>query len=1679
MRYAERILHFIEDNSETSLSDIAFTSQLGRMPMSERLVIIADDLQELKEKLTRWIELNKERVGDNIIDDEPAKIYYGSNKAASNASELIEGNEGDAFLSMLALSRDLQKLAKIWISGIDIDWSPIHKNTNPRRISLPTYPFDRKRYWIDSKAISQTKTLDNLTSETKQSETKQSEIPQTAQLDSRELPQRIYYFPEWKATPLNSSGVVSVGEKIASETIWVLDSTNLLSESVRSQLASQSITASVVSIKFGNHFEELTENNFVIDPAEEKHFAQLCEMLQLRELLPGMVIHQCFDTESKTSDAEYLNEDLNTQLEHGVFGLFHLYRALMERNKQGSLKVVSLLNSYSTRSIPQNVAIASFFKSLTLENPKFIGKTMAFDSMSEVPEISLEQKVDLIIRELNVQPQPWNEIKYQYDPLDSEYKRFAKKLSQYSPQNSDKEMLPLKQNGVYLITGGLGGIGFIFSRYLAERCSAKLVLLGRSKLNSELMKKLRQLKTYTQDVLYIRADVSKPKDVELAVAKAKQRFKSINGIVHSAGINKDSFMLKKTRTEFEGVLSPKIFGTLNLDQATRDEELDLFVVFSSIAGVMGNLGQSDYAFGNQFLDSYAENREARRLKGQCSGRTLSINWPYWEKGGMEVAQEYIELAKQKAGMWPLATTDGIQFFEDLIESKLSQGVAIYGKPSLVRKFTQQAGQDSRIENKTQIPKLVQIESAELLLNTQEYLRDLIGTEIKLAPELIDVDERLESFGIDSVMINSINVNLERDFGELPKTLIYEYETIAELSGYLVANAKDQLVNLFGVSHDRGESIDSSREVTKFVETSSHQLIASSSVEDSNFSGVDLADTQIAIIGLHSQNPESVDLEEFWANLKLGKDLIKLVPANRWDQTKFYDADPERVTDGKIYCKWGGFLEGFDKFDPEFFNISPSEAKVIDPQERIFLQSVWSAIEDAGYTPDSLKRMYPRSKSADVGVFAGVTTNSYQMLASEEWNRGNMVTPGAMPWSIANRVSYYFDFQGPSMPVDTACSSSLVAIHLACESLKNHECKIAIAGGVNLYLHQSKYHSFCQRKMLAVNGKCRSFGAGDDGFIPSEGVGAVVLKELKSAIADHDNIYAVVRGSAFDHSGRSNGYSAPNPNSQASLIGKTLELAKIKADTIGYVEGHGTGTQLGDSLEVAALTNAFSKHTEKKQYCALGSVKGNIGHSESAAGIAGLAKVLMQLKHKQLVPTIHSDEPNPDINFGNSPFYLQHELSDWTVPADQPRRALINSFGAGGVNACLLLEEFERIHSTPTVEETPESYLIVLSAKKIEGLYEYIDRLLVYLNREDSLDLFSLAYTLQVGREAMTERLAIVVADKSELIQKLSELRQAGTKAKSGECNESVSSVNRKTKISIKREQKLLGEYIENNELNQIARIWLQGAEVTWEQLYKGSLPSRISAPSYPFARDRYWLSDSTTPLTRSNTSEERESKLHPLLSFNSSTLREVNFTSVLSRNAFYATDHRINNQAIFPGSCFIEIACIAGNIAGEQKVFRMKDIVWAQPLSFEESDVSVQTILKTIGDATEYEIVSLNEDNERVVHSEGRLFFDRQDGTLSTEYSIQALKSQCEKTEDGSFYYQKFEELGFEYGPAFRTLKKAYVGDRFALAELKLSESLSESFDEFILHPSIIDAALQSIVILNSDAKVSTPHIPF
>ncbi len=1614
-RYAGRVLRFLEDGSGVSLRDLAYTAQVGRTPMDARLAILTSTLDDLKHKLNEWLDLSAS--GGDVSDLE--NVFYGNTKEARfRAAGVIDSQAGKAFLRDLLTRRDLDKIASLWTSGVAVDWSLMERPAGTRRVSLPTYPFEKERCWIP-----QTPSARSV------------EIRKIAAPEPREDKRALHYSPEWTTKALTvQDGNREIGP------ILIMDETDRLFLTFRERQGADS----VVWVRPGETFGEVEPNVYVVDPEREEHFRELVARLQEKALFPDLIVHHAPDPCELT-----VSPDVARDLHHTLYSLLFVCKAMLLSRQQAPPRIVSLFSSEGDAAPPLGAAVGGFFRTLTLEDPRYLARAI------EIPaELSVSERADLIRNEIQDRDWTTQEIRYRQpgrsDGLD--LVRSVRGLTPQPPARAAASELPLRRHGVYLVTGGLGGLGLIFARHLATSFRAKLVLVGRSALNAAHGERLAELEAAGAEVLYVQGDVSSPADMERVAREAKARFAEVNGVIHAAGVNRDAFILRKTKEEMEAVLAPKIYGAINVDLATRDENLDVFVIFSSLAGVMGNVGQADYAYANRFLDCFAERREHLRRAGERSGRTLSIDWPLWEAGGMSVSQEEVALLEKRTGISPLPTPDAIQCWEDFLRSDATQAVALYGSPSRIAAFI---AREPVMTHRSAAASAGSADAATLVARAEAYVKTLIGVEIGLAPERIDSSDRLDSFGIDSLMIHRINARLESDLGALPKTLFYEHETIGDIARFLVRQSREALAALFGST---GVPADDAVAATAEVEAEVIRLPEPREELD--------AGEGIAIIGIHVRFPHSPTLDAYWENVKEGRNLIDVVPRDRWDAGALYDSDPAASSKGKIYCKWGGFLEDHDKFDPRFFQISGAEANLMDPQERLFLESVWSAIEDAGYTRDRLKARYPKAQSANVGVFVGVTTNSYHLLASDEWARGNFVTPSAMPWSIANRVSYFFDFNGPSTPVDAACSSSLVAIHLACESLEKRECGLAIAGGVNLYLHPSKYHGLCQRRALALDGKCRSYGAGGEGFVPGEGVGTLVLKPLRKAKEDGDRIYAVIRGSASEHSGRSHGYSAPNPNAQASLIGRTLEQAGVDPESIGYVEGHGTGMQMGDAVELAALTQAFRKRTEKNQFCAIGSVKANIGHTESAAGIAAVAKVILQMRHHQLAPAIHAGDPNPDIPFAETPFYLQEGLSEWS--ASGPRRSIIHSFGAGGVNACLLVEEHERVERDDDAEATG-SFVFNLSARNEDRLHDYVDRMLATLRRQPRIGLASLCYTLQ-RREAMEERLAVVVSDVDQLIDRLSEWRKHRSAT---DVHRGTAGPRRGSRGPFATATPGAGEEV----LHDLASRWASGDEVDWQSLYRRA-PRLVTLPTYPFARERYWVTDSPVPARPTL----RRGQLHPLIGYNSSTLRQVSFSSTLSPDAFYAVDHKVHDESIFPGAGFLEMACVSATIAGEQRVRKLTGIVWAAPLSFRTGAQTVRTTLRPNGNGIEFEISSLDDENEKRVHSEGKLILgngpaQRADG--EDRMVLEALKERSAKTGERVALYDMFRAYGLQYGPSFQTVQELYVNGSFALSRLTVPEHLQSDFGEFVLHPAIIDGALQTVAGLVGSRDATTVHLPF
>lgn len=622
---------------------------------------------------------------------------------------------------------------------------------------------------------------------------------------------------------------------------------------------------------------------------------------------------------------------------------------------------------------------------------------------------------------------------------------------------------------------------------------------------------------------------------------------------------------------------------------------------------------------------------------------------------------------------------------------------------------------------------------------------------------------------------------------------------------------------------------------------------------------EISDKDIAIIGVSLKLPKADSVREYWDNLKEGIDCIDELSEERKKDAISYlksiGMEEQEIKFGK-----GAYINDIDKFDYSFFHISPKEASLMHPNQRLFLQTVWRAIEDAGYSGKHLQ-------GTNTGLYLGHSPAPFadtfydysRFIIEDNPSLVPMAIPGNLNSLIASRISYILDLKGPSLLIDTACSSSLVAVHAACQSIRSGECDMAIAGGVKTHLFPLENEHY-KLGIESSDDRAKTFDESSDGTGKGEGIAAVVLKPLSNAVKDGDNIYAVIKGSAINQDGSSVGITAPNALRQEEVISNALDDAGINPETIAYIEAHGTGTKLGDPIEIAGITRAFSKYTDRKQFCAIGSVKTNIGHLDATAGIAGLIKSALALKHKKLPPTLHFQYPNKKIDFEDSPVYINNILREWEDEGF-PRRCGVSAFGLSGTNCHMILEEAPDIENHVEISEN-ESYVFTTSAKSKESLAMLIKEYQQYLEQEENINLASLCYTASTGREHFNHRLALIVNNLDDLKEKLTYLcvndivsntnKQIyfnsfkSVSEHSGNNNDQHSITNEKLiLLSSETNQKIKGlSAIDKRKielLETICKAYIEGADIDWEFWYKDYHIHKIAIPAYPFEKKRCWF----------------------------------------------------------------------------------------------------------------------------------------------------------------------------------------------------------------------------------------------
>ncbi|MFC8129713.1 type I polyketide synthase [Streptomyces sp. NPDC057302] len=891
-----------------------------------------------------------------------------------------------------------------------------------------------------------------------------------------------------------------------------------------------------------------------------------------------------------------------------------------------------------------------------------------------------------------------------------------------------------RPEGTTLITGGTGGIGAVLARWLAHQGAPHLHLTSRRGPHApgaqELTTELTQLGT---TVTITACDVSDPDQIQHLLDNIPDQH-PLTAVIHAAGVPNYIALGDLSGAELDEVLQPKSRAALNLHEMTRDLDLSAFVMFSSGAGVWGSGQQGAYGAANHFLDALAEHRRSQGLPA------TSIAWGPWAEAGMASDQAALTFFS-RFGLHPLGPDLCIKALQQALDSgETTLTVANFDWAQFTPTFTAQRPSPLLAdlpENRRTSTPVSQEESAE----TSSLQRELTEAKPAQQRQLLlqhvrsqaaatlghsDVDavpatKPFQELGFDSLTAVELRNRLNKSTGlTLPTTVVFDHPTPDALTDVLRAE----------LSGDTASA------------DATHAATAAAN------------DEPIAIVGMACRYPGEVrSPEELWDLVVARKDAMGDFPEDRgWDLEALYDPDPE--SRGTSYVREGGFLYDAGDFDAGFFGISPREAIAMDPQQRLLLETAWEAIERAGLDRDTLK-------GSNAGVYAGLTIFDYLALVGEQPTEvEGYIGTGNLGCVASGRVSYVLGLEGPAMTLDTGCSSSLVAIHQAAHALRQGECSLALAGGATVMATPGAFVEFSLQRGLAKNGRCKPFAAAADGTGWAEGVGLVVLERLSEARRNGHKVLAVIRGSAINQDGTSNGLTAPNGQAQQRVIRQALANARLSADEVDAVEAHGTGTMLGDPIEAGALVATYGKDRPEDRPLWLGSIKSNIGHAQASAGVAGVIKMVMAMRHEQLPASLHIDAPTPHVNWDGSGVRLLSEPVAWPR-GERPLRAGVSAFGISGTNAHVILEQAPDVPepvSAPTADAPAGVVPWVVSGRGEEALRAQAGLLAEHVSTDaQPASPLDVGWSLVKSRSVFENRAVVVGRDREDLLAGLRSL----------------------------------------------------------------------------------------------------------------------------------------------------------------------------------------------------------------------------------------------------------------------------------------------------------------------------------
>ncbi|QIS22141.1 SDR family NAD(P)-dependent oxidoreductase [Nocardia terpenica] len=1257
-------------------------------------------------------------------------VELGSDGVLSTmARDCFPDDAGVTMVSLLRSGRDdtqsaLTAVAGLHVHGASVDWEAIFAGRGCRRVPLPTYPFQRETYWLQGgDQVLATDTLDR--TEIKFWELVEQEDAQelatvlgvSSEQERGSLDSVLSALRTWRQRQREQSAVDSWRYRIdwrptsLSCKTSTLDGTWLVVGPSGTSGGGWHSAAVEAMTQRGARVVPVSLSS--IDRAQVQ--AHCAQALSDGEPVAGVLSLLAMDEEA-IDDAR--------AIPRGLLSTLALVQALGDLGIDAPLWCMTSeavgIRDESWAGNPAQFAVWGLGQVVALEHPERWG------GLIDVPTVPDESSLANLCTVMAGTGE---------DQVAIRSKRVLCRRLVRAPWRGSASSPIWKPRGTVLVTGGTGALGAQVARWLAHQGAEHLVLTSRRGRQAEGAAELEaELTGLGVDVTVASCDIA-DRNALRGVLDSLTEHPPLTAVVHAAGVLDDGVLSSLTPQRVDAVLRPKVDAAWNLHELTQHLQLDAFVLFSSVSGVWGNAGQGAYAAANALLDAFAAYRNSQGLPA------VSIAWGAWDSGmAARVARDRLE----RHGLRTMAPAPALSVLQQALDggdaflavadvdwSRFASGFALARPVALLDELPEakealatNASSRARIRSfAEELATLPKVEQDRRLL---ELVRTNAANAIGQPMEMVSPTSSFLELGFDSLAAVELRNQLNGATGlRLPASLLFDYPTPTAVAQYM------------------------GRQLLGEAEAHDVPTPASTGVDD-----------PVAIVAMSCRLPgEAISPDQLWHLVANGQDAITDLPTNRgWDLDALFDP---QGGPGRSYIDCGGFLHDADQFDADLFKISPREAAAMDPQQRLVLETAWEVFERAGIDPTTLA-------GTRTGVFIGAAVQDYgsRLVDAAEETQGYLLTGNAAS-VISGRVAYTFGLEGPAVTVDTACSSSLVALHLAVQALRNGECDLALAGGVTVMTGLGVFVEFSRQRALAPDGRCKAFAAGADGTGWAEGVGVLLVERLSDARRLGHEVLGVVRGSAVNQDGASNGLTAPNGPSQQRVIRAALANAGVAASDVDVVEAHGTGTRLGDPIEAQAILATYGQGRPVGRPLWLGSLKSNIGHAQAAAGVAGVIKMVMALRHGVLPRTLHVDAPSPRVDWSSGAVELLTEAREWPE-VGRSRRAGVSSFGISGTNAHVILEEAPALEPSPGIEVgSPAGGLAavpwLLSARNTRGLRAQAQRLKHHVEHDADVSVTDIAYSLATARPALECRAAVVGHDRNDLLHGLDLL----TKGQSG------------------------------------------------------------------------------------------------------------------------------------------------------------------------------------------------------------------------------------------------------------------------------------------------------------------------